>query len=161
MKLGPPLLSRTLHIPCIHIFVFIFAIFCAAVVHHVHFPARGEVPSNNFHACFLKSLQVLKSEERAATDILDDKTGTARTELPLYDTKHVSCLRAALPTPGIFGPGPKVNCSPADSPTRAIQTQSATDCLRWVDRVPCPTGHPSQYKCPVRISALASRAVGV
>jgi hypothetical protein len=93
MKLGPPLLSGhyNLHIPCIHIFVFIFAIFCAAVIHHIHFPARGEVPRNNFHACFLKSLQVLKNEERAVTDILDDETGAACTELPLYDTMRVSC----------------------------------------------------------------------
>jgi hypothetical protein len=71
------------HIPCIHIFIFTFFVLPAAVIHHFHFPARGEVPGDNFHACFLKSLQVLNDEERAATDILDDETGAARTELPL------------------------------------------------------------------------------
>lgn len=74
------------HIPCIHIFVFTFAVFRAAVIHHFHFPTRGEVPSDNSHACFLKSFQVLKNEERAATEIFDDETGAARTELPLYDS---------------------------------------------------------------------------
>lgn len=49
----------------------------------------------------MQSLQVLKSEERAATDVLDDKTSATRPELPLYN----ACKQAviAFPTPGFHG----------------------------------------------------------
>jgi hypothetical protein len=57
----------------------------------------------------MDSLQVLKNEERAAANVLDDKTGATRTELPLYGARK----QCSLPTPGLRGTARKskdTNC---------------------------------------------------
>ena len=93
----------------------------------------------------MNPLQVLKNEERAAADVLDRETGATGAEFPLYDA-CVSSLACQLP--GFAARRPKVKkvtiaCSPAVVPTHEIQTQLETERLRWIDRVPCPSGHPS------------------
>jgi len=68
----------------VNIRVFIFAILRAAIIHDFHFPTCGEISGDDFHTCFQRqSLQIFKSEERAAADVLHDDAGTTSLEFPL------------------------------------------------------------------------------
>jgi hypothetical protein len=79
---------ETFHAPRVHAYVLVvLVVLRAAVIHDFHFPTRREVSGDDLHVLLqLKSMQVLDGEKRVSADVLDDKTGATRMELPLHDS---------------------------------------------------------------------------
>ena len=73
---------ETLHVPDVHVSVFIFGgVLCIPIIHGLQFPARREGPHDDFQISL--SLQVPSCKERTGEDVVDGETCTAGNELPL------------------------------------------------------------------------------